>query len=39
MKVRTLTIFLVTACTLFLLASQTAFGAIRIVKFNVPSCE
>ena len=39
MKTWTLTIFLVMACTLVLLASQTAFGATKIVKFNVPSCE
>jgi len=31
--------FLVVACTFFLLAGQTAFGGIKIVKFNVPSCE
>ena len=39
MKTWRRTIFLVMACTLVLLASQTAFGAIKIVKFNVPSCE
>jgi hypothetical protein len=39
MKGRTLAIFLVIASALFLLAGQTAFGAIKIVKFNVPSCE
>jgi hypothetical protein len=39
MKVWRLTIFLVIACTLFLLANQTAFGATKIVKFNIPSCE
>ena len=39
MKVWRLTIFLVMACTLVMLASQTAFGATKIVKFNVHSCE
>jgi hypothetical protein len=39
MKAWRLAIFLVVACTLVLLANQTAFGAIKIVKFNVPSCE
>jgi hypothetical protein len=39
MKTWRLTIFLVMACTLVLLASQTAFAATKIVKFNVPSCE
>ncbi len=39
MKTWRLTIFLVMACTLVLLASQTAFGATKIIKFNVPSCE
>jgi len=39
MKDWRLTIFLVVACALFLLAGQTAFGAIKIVKFHVPSCE
>ena len=39
MRTWRLTIFLVMACTLVLLASQTAFGATKIVKFNVPSCE
>jgi hypothetical protein len=39
MKALRLTIFLVMACTLVLLANQTAFGATKIVKFTVPSCE
>ena len=39
MKNWKLSFLLVMTCTLFLLASQTAFGAIKIVKFNVPSCE
>ena len=39
MKTLRLTIFLVMTCTLVLLASQSAFGAVKIVKFNVPSCE
>ncbi len=39
MKTLRLTIFLVMACTLVLLASQSAFGAIKIVQFAVPSCE
>jgi hypothetical protein len=39
MKTLKLTTFLVMACTLVLLASQSAFGAMKIVKFNVPSCE
>ena len=39
MKIARLTIFLVVACMLFLLAGQTAFGAIKIVKFTVPACE
>ena len=39
MRTSRLTIFLVMACMLVLLASQTAFGAIKIVKFTVPSCE
>jgi len=39
MKTLRLTIFLVMACTLVLLASQSAFGAIKIVKFTVPACE
>jgi hypothetical protein len=39
MKTLRLTVFLVMACTLVLLASQSAFGAMKIIKFNVPSCE
>ena len=39
MKTLRLTILLLMVCTLFLLASQSAFGAIKIVKFTVPSCE
>jgi hypothetical protein len=39
MKTWRLAILLVMACTLMLLASQTAFGATKIVKFTVPSCE
>ncbi len=39
MKNAKIAMFLVIACTLFLLAGQSAFGAIKIVKFNVPSCE
>jgi hypothetical protein len=39
MKTLRLTILLVMVCTLFLLASQSAFGAIKIVKFTVPACE
>ena len=39
MKTLRLTICLVMVCTLVLLAGQSAFGAIKIVKFNVPSCE
>jgi len=39
MKVGRLSIFLVVACMLVLLAGQSAFGAIRIVKFTVPTCE
>lgn len=39
MKGLRLTLFLVIACMLFLLAGQTAFGATKIVKFQVPSCE
>ncbi len=27
------------SCLFFLMASQAAFGAIKIVKFSVPSCE
>jgi hypothetical protein len=39
MKGWRLTIFLVMACTLVLLASQTAFAATKIVKFSIPGCE
>jgi hypothetical protein len=39
MKTVRFTMSLVVACTLVLLAGQTAFGAIKIVKFTVPSCE
>jgi len=39
MKSMRLAVFLVMACMLVLLASQTAFGAIKIVKFTVPACE
>jgi len=39
MKVTRLTMFLVVAGMLVLLAGQSAFGAIKIVKFTVPSCE
>ncbi len=39
MKSARLTIFLVIACMLVLLASQSAFAAIKIVKFTVPACE
>jgi hypothetical protein len=39
MKTFKLTILLIMACTLVLLANQTAFGAIKIVKFTVPACE
>jgi len=39
MKHWRLTIFLVVACAVFLLAGQSAFGGIKIVKFSVPSCE
>ena len=39
MKTLRLTILLVMVCALFLLASQSAFGAIKIVKFTVPACE
>jgi hypothetical protein len=39
MKTLRLTILLMMACTLMLLASQSAFGAIKIVKFTVPACE
>jgi hypothetical protein len=39
MKSRKLTILLVTACMLVMLAGQTALGATRIVKLNVPGCQ
>jgi hypothetical protein len=39
MKIRRLATFLVVACMLVLLASQTAVAAIRIVKFIVPACQ
>jgi hypothetical protein len=39
MKIRKLATFLLVACMLVLLANQTAFAAIRIVKFIVPACE
>ncbi len=39
MKSRKVALYAVMTCLLFLLAGQTAFGAIKIVKFNVPSCE
>jgi len=39
MKTMRFTTFLVVACMLVLLAGQSAFGAIKIVKFTVPSCE
>ncbi len=39
MNILRVSIFIVMGCTLVLLASQSAFGAIKIVKFNVPSCE
>ena len=39
MKVLRVTMFLVVACVLVLLAGQSAFGSIKIVKFHVPSCE
>ena len=39
MKHWRITIFFVVACALFLLAEQSAFGGIKIVKFHVPSCE
>ncbi len=39
MRTFRLAIFLAMACTLVLLANQTAFGATKIVKFGVPSCE
>jgi len=39
MKIGRVGVFLVVACMLVLLAGQSAFGAIRIVKFTVPTCE
>ena len=39
MKVMRFTMCLVAACTLLLLAGQSAFGAIKIVEFTVPACE
>lgn len=39
MKARKFMIFVVMAGMLVLLARQTAFGAIKIVKFTVPACE
>jgi hypothetical protein len=36
MKRIRLTVFLLVTCMLFLLAGQTAFGATKIVKFQVP---
>ena len=39
MKTFRITVFLVMACMLVLLANQAAFGAIKIVKFTVPACE
>ena len=30
---------LLVSCMFFLLAAQSAFGAIKIVKFQVPGCE
>jgi len=39
MKVMRFTMFLVVACMLVLFAGQSAFGAIKIVKFTVPACE
>ena len=39
MKPLRLTILLIMACTLVLLANQSAFAAIKIVKFTVPACE
>lgn len=32
-------VVLLISCMVFLLAVQNAFGAIKIVKFQVPSCE
>ena len=39
MKLMRFTMFVVVACILVLLAGQSAFGAIKIVKFTVPGCE
>ena len=34
-----LTLFLVVACMLFLLAGQAAFGAVKTVRFQVSGCD
>jgi hypothetical protein len=39
MKAMRFAMFLAVACMLVLLVGQSAFGAIKIVKFNVPGCE
>jgi|PlaIllAssembly_1097288.scaffolds.fasta_scaffold3305717_2 hypothetical protein len=40
MKTSKFTMFLLIACTLtFLLAGQNAFGAVKIVKFQVKGCD
>jgi hypothetical protein len=39
MKTLRLAVLLVMACTIVLLASQSAFAAVKIVKFTVPACE
>ncbi len=39
MAAKKFTILLMLGCLVFMLAQQSAFGAIKIVKFNVPSCE
>ncbi len=39
MRIRRLAPGVAVACMLALLANQTAFAAIRTVKFNVPGCE
>jgi hypothetical protein len=39
MKAMRFAMFLTVACVLVLLAGQSAFGAVRIVKLNVPGCE
>ena len=40
MKVSKLTMFLLIACTLsVVLAGQNAFGAVKIVKFQVKGCD